>query len=73
MIKKNAAAVSLGKRRMAKLTEEERTALGAKGGKGRLKTMTKSQRSEIAKKAAAARWGKKAEGPAGGRGRKKAE
>jgi hypothetical protein len=59
VIKKNAAAVSLGKRRMATLTEEERVALSAKGGKGRLKTMTKAQRSASAKRAAAARWGKK--------------
>lgn len=60
-IRKHPGAVSLGKRRMAKLSEEERAALGAKGGKSRLKTMTKAQRSASAKKAAAARWGKKGE------------
>jgi hypothetical protein len=32
---------------------------GLKGGKARAKALTKAQRSEIAKKAAAARWGKK--------------
>jgi hypothetical protein len=34
--------------------------LGRKGGKARLRTMTAEQRQEIAKKAAAARWGKRA-------------
>jgi len=34
-------------------------ALGRKGGKKRAAVMTKAQRSESAKKAAAARWGKK--------------
>jgi DNA-directed RNA polymerase subunit H (RpoH/RPB5) len=33
-------------------------ALGRKGGKARLITMTKKQRTEIAKAAAAARWKK---------------
>ena len=33
-------------------------ALGRKGGKARLKTMTKKQRSELAKKAIKARWDK---------------
>lgn len=31
---------------------------GLKGGKARAKSLTKKQRSEIAKKAAVARWGK---------------
>lgn len=33
-------------------------ALGAKGGKARAKKLTPKQRSEIARKAAAKRWGK---------------
>lgn len=33
-------------------------ALGAKGGAARAKSMTPERRAEIAKKAAAARWGK---------------
>lgn len=41
--KKNAAAVSLGR----------------KGGKARLTTMTPEQRTELAKKAANARWAKR--------------
>ena len=46
---KNPAAVALGK-------------LGAsKGGKARAKKLTPEQRSEIAKKAAEARWAKKRE------------
>jgi hypothetical protein len=32
--------------------------MGRKGGKRRLKTMTPEQRSEVARTAAAARWGK---------------
>ena len=63
MAKKNPAAVSLGKLRMKGLSEEERIALarsgGLKGGKTRAASLTKSQRADIAKKAAAARWGKK--------------
>ncbi|HEV7520118.1 MAG TPA: hypothetical protein VGP89_03400 [Candidatus Angelobacter sp.] len=42
MAKKNPAAVALGR----------------KGGKARLQTMTAEQRSDVAKKAAAARWKK---------------
>jgi hypothetical protein len=41
--KKNAAAVQLGRR----------------GAKARMKKLTPEQRTEVAKKAAAARWGKK--------------
>lgn len=44
---KNPAAVELG--RLG----------GLKGGKARAKSLTKEQRSEIAKKAAAKRWGNK--------------
>ena len=59
MASKHPGAVSMGKRRMALLTPEERSALASKAGKGRLKSLTKTQRKEFAKKAAAARWGKK--------------
>lgn len=63
--RKNPAAVALAKRRMVTMTREERQRVamtGAKaGGDARAKALTKAQRSEIAKKAAAARWGKKAE------------
>lgn len=45
--KKDPAAVALGRRG------------GLKGGKARAASMTKARRSEIAKKAAAARWKKK--------------
>ena len=62
MARKNPAAVALGKRRMSKLTKQERAELGQKGGKRRLKTLTPEERSAIARKA----------GLAGGRGRKKA-
>jgi hypothetical protein len=44
--KKNAAAVALGRRG------------GRKSGKARMDKMTPEQRSEVARKAAAARWGK---------------
>jgi len=44
--KRNPAAVALGKLG------------GAKGGKARAKALSKKQRSEIARAAAAARWGK---------------
>ncbi|MDZ4684815.1 MAG: hypothetical protein SH850_06955 [Planctomycetaceae bacterium] len=47
--KKNPAAVALG--RLG----------GMKGGKARAAALTAKKRSEIAKKAAAARWGKKAD------------
>ena len=63
MAKKNLAAVSLGKLRMKGLSEEERIALarsgGLKGGKNRAASLTKTERAEIARKAAAARWGAK--------------
>ena len=63
MPRKNPAAVALAKRRMLKMTAEERRAvatLGGKvGGEARAKALTKEQRREIARKAAAARWAKK--------------
>jgi hypothetical protein len=42
----------------AKLTEKDRQKGGKRGGKARARALTPEQRSEIAKKAAAARWGK---------------
>ena len=63
MAKKNSAAVQLGKLRMKGLTKGEIQELGRKGGlkggKKRAAALTKVQRSEIARKAAAARWAKK--------------
>jgi hypothetical protein len=63
MAKKNSAAVQLGKLRMKGLSKREIAELGRKGGKAggaaRAKALTKAERSEIAKKAAAARWEKK--------------
>ena len=63
MAKKNAAAVQLGKLRMKGLSKGEIQELGRKGGlkggKKRAASLTKAQRTEIAKKGASARWGKK--------------
>ena len=63
MAKKNSAAVQLGKLRMKGLTKREIQELGRKGGlkggKKRAASLTSAQRSEIARKAAVARWGKK--------------
>lgn len=56
---KNKAAVSLGKLRAKTMTTEERSKGGKIGGKARARALTKEQRREIARKAAAARWGKK--------------
>lgn len=53
---KDPAAVSLGKLRAAQMTPEERSAAGL----ARAKALTAAQRKAIAKKGAAARWGKKA-------------
>jgi len=61
MAKKNAAAVQLGKRRMALLSKEERSQLGREAAKARRKKLTPEERSEIARRA----------GKAGGRGRRK--
>ena len=70
MAKKLAAAVELGKRRMKKLTVDERKALarsgGVVGGKARADALTDERRAEIAKKAAAARWKGKRSVPKGG-------
>jgi hypothetical protein len=54
-MKKNPGAVALGKLRAAKGPSMEET--GSKGGLARAKNLTKQQKSAIAKKAAAARWG----------------
>jgi hypothetical protein len=56
---KNKAAVALGKLRAKTLTTEERSKGGKVGGNARARALTKEQRQEIARKAAAARWGKK--------------
>lgn len=42
-----------------KLTPAQKSARGAAGGKGRADKLSDARRKEIAKKAAAARWGKK--------------
>jgi hypothetical protein len=49
------------KRKFASLTEAEEffKATGSQGGKKRMSALTKEQRLALAKKAAAARWGKK--------------
>ena len=44
---------------MAKKKDPAAVQLGRKGGKARLTTMSAEERSAVAKKAAAARWGKK--------------
>ena len=56
---KNKAAVALGKLRAKTLTDEVRSKGGKVGGKARALALTKERRHEIARKAAAARWGKK--------------
>jgi general stress protein YciG len=52
-----------GEARAKKLSAARKSAIGRKGGKvggkARAAAMTPEERSEIAKKAAAARWGKK--------------
>jgi hypothetical protein len=64
--KKNAAAVALAKLRNESMTPEQRTesarVAGLVGGKARARALTKTQRKEIATKAARARWAKKADG-----------
>lgn len=61
---KNKAAVALGKRRAALAGKEGMAAISALGsslgGQARADNLTAKRRKEIAKKAAAARWGKKA-------------
>jgi hypothetical protein len=63
MSKKNLHAVALGKLggdARAKLPPEQLSGIAQAGGKARAKKLTRVQRSEIARKAAAARWSKKA-------------
>ena len=72
--KKNASQITLlahlksiasagGQARSKKLSDEAKRVIGMKGGKvggkARAASLTSGQRSEIARKAAAARWGKK--------------
>ena len=63
MARKNPAAVALAKRRMTKMTAQEREdvarAGGLAGGPARAEKLSPKRRQEIAKKAAAARWGKR--------------
>jgi len=56
---KNPAAVALAALSVAALTPAHRKKLGAMGGRARAASLTAKQRKEIARKAAAARWGKK--------------
>lgn len=62
--RKNPAAVALAKRRLVVQTKERRQEIsragGLVGGQARAKNLTPAERKEIARKAAAARWGKKA-------------
>jgi hypothetical protein len=57
---KNPAAVALGKLRAASMTMEDRLKASRAGGEARAKKLSKAQRQAIAKEAAAARWGGKA-------------
>ncbi len=56
---KNPIFVELGRRRAKTLTHAERSKGGTLGAARRNKVLTKDRRREIARKAAAARWGKK--------------
>jgi hypothetical protein len=60
---KNPAAVALAKLRAESMTPEQRTKQARKaglvGGAARARKLSKARRKQIAKKAAAARWGKK--------------
>jgi hypothetical protein len=60
--RKDPAAVALGKKRAAKLKKVDPGGmrdLGALGGQRRADNLSPEKRSEIAKRAAAARWAKK--------------
>lgn len=63
MAKKNAAAQALNKLRNASLSPGEREDIartaGLAGGPARAQALSAKQRRDIAKRAAAARWGKK--------------
>ena len=63
MARKNPAAVALAKLRMVKMTAQQREdvarAGGLAGGPARAKKLSSKRRSDIARKAAEARWGKK--------------
>ena len=62
--RKNPAAVALAKRRAQVLSAERQSEIGRiaglVGGHARAKKLTPARRKEIARKAAQARWGKKA-------------
>ncbi len=55
------AKIATGEIEEAPLPRSAAAELGSKGGKARAERLSKARRAEIAKKAAAARWGK---GPA---------
>ena len=59
-VRKNPAAVALAKRRMVKMSAEERQEVaragGKAGGKARAEKLTAEQRREIARNAANKRW-----------------
>jgi len=61
--RKNKAAVALAKRRLVTMTAEQRSEIarlgGKAGGAARAKSLSRAQRAEIARKAAAARWQRK--------------
>jgi len=61
--RKNAAAVALGKRRAKLAAPGEMSEIGkvggSLGGQARARNLSKARKKAIAKKAAAARWGKK--------------
>jgi hypothetical protein len=59
MAKKNSAAVSLAKLRAKKLTAERRLEISEMGNVARMEKVSPNRRQEIARKAAATRWGKK--------------
>jgi hypothetical protein len=58
-VKKNEAAVALGKLRAKTLTDEERSKGGRKGGRVRAERLTAARRKAIAQEAAKTRWGRR--------------
>jgi hypothetical protein len=56
---KNQAAAELARLRAKKLSRKRRREISAMGVEARMEKMTPEQRSEVARKAAAARWRKK--------------
>jgi hypothetical protein len=60
---KDKAAVSLGKKRWVGKSADEIHAATSAAGKARAASLSKKRRSQIAKTAAKARWGKKTSKP----------